>query len=253
MRSSFYNYKGEHRQESFILSTQRLIKFCTTEKSSSYNLVKLCSKLGFHQRRFYDVINVLHTIGYCTKLDNVSIKWNGLQNVKHTIKMMMFSHKLSDNHTRIELLVPGDGSITISQITESFLMCFIALGQQYLDIKDISYFLSLNSGRMKTTLCKLYQIAQILEVAGIISKTQTVSQLKLNDPYFVNVAHYFPKEDDSTPLSLNMLLNRPVKFVIKNPIVLRQEKYHNIVKQRLISSSSNSSNSREEEDRAESY
>ena len=247
-----YNYKGEHRQDSFTLSTQRLIRFCTTEKSNSYNLVKLCSKLGFHQRRFYDVINVLHTIGYCTKLDNVSIKWNGLQNVKQTIKMMMYKHHLSDSNCKLDRLIPGEGSLSISQITESFLMCFIGLGQQYLDIKDISFFLSIKSGRMKTTLCKLYQIAQILEVAGIISKTQTVSQLKLNDPYFLNIVNYFTESEELSPVSIKSLLNRPVAFMNTNPIVSRREEYYEIVRQRTATQTSSSNNSREEEDRSES-
>ena len=251
MRSCLYNYRGDHRQDSFTLSTQRLIRFCTSEKSNSYNLVKLCSKLGFHQRRFYDVINVLHTIGYCTKLDNVSIKWNGLQNVKQTIKNMMYSHQLSEQNTKIDVLIPGEGSLSISQITESFLMCFIALGQQYLDIKDISYFLSIKSGRMKTTLCKLYQIAQILEVAGIISKTQTVSQLKLNDPYFINISTYFTEVEELSPVSIKSLLNRPVTFMPSNPLAARKEAYFEIVRQRTLTANS-SSNSRDDDERSES-
>lgn len=229
-RSSLDRYRGERRQDSFTSSTQKLIHYCASDKNGLYNLNKLSSKLGFHQRRFYDVINVLSTIGFCTKVDSARLQWNGQSNVKSTLSKLMINYNIFDENTSLESILPSDGTISISKVTESFLMLFNFLGLQQLDIKESSAFLSIHSGRQKTTLCKLYQIAQILEVAGIVSRTKQTSEIRINDPYFVEIK--FDQKEKNDPLNLDVLLNRPVENLPQSPIFTRRAAFQSYLQKK---------------------
>ncbi|EAY15893.1 hypothetical protein TVAG_165210 [Trichomonas vaginalis G3] len=226
-RSSYDRYRGERRQDSFTASTHKLIHYCSSDKNGVYSLNKLCTKLGFHQRRFYDVINVLNTVGFCTKRDSTKLQWNGHSNVKSTISKMVDTYHIFDESTSLESILPSDGTISISKVTETFLMLFLFLGIQYIDIKEASIFLSVQSGRQKTTLCKLYQIAQILEVAGIVSRTNQTSEIKINDQYFVKNS-FTPKEVND-PLNLDQLLNRPVENLPHDQFHIRRSIFKNLI------------------------
>ncbi|EAY11018.1 hypothetical protein TVAG_410150 [Trichomonas vaginalis G3] len=226
-RDAFEKYRGERRHDSFANSTLKLIHRCASDKNMIFNLSKLSSRLGFHQRRFYDVINVLNTIGYCTKLDSSRLQWNGVSNVKDAISKLIMNYHLLDKHSSIESILPSDGTVSISRITESFLMLFIYLGSQSLNIKETSMLLAMHSGRSKTTLCKLYQIAQILEVAGVLSRTAQISEIKMNDPFFIKIQ--VNEEDQKDPLNLPFLLNRPFQNLPQHPLNLRRMEFRKCI------------------------
>jgi hypothetical protein len=79
-----------------------------------------------------------------------------------------------------------------------------------LDLREVSAFFSRDTGRCKSTLCKLYQIARILGALGIIQRTENVCEVKVMPPFRSALVALSEVAD---PLAIESLLNRPVKSV----------------------------------------
>ena len=213
------------RSDTFKASMDLFAQMCSTESDTIYFVQKTVDALGFHKRRFYDVINVLDVLGVVRKLNSESFKWIGFANLKDRIFEICQRRGAFDLKKSLSEIIPSNDAISISKFTEYFLVCFMALDQKYLDIKEISAFLCRSNDRTKTSLCKLYQIAQILDAIGIITKTERTSELCINDEYFFSPRAYC-KESTSEP-SLYSLLSRPVEnqFIAGDPIYKRNVEY----------------------------
>ena len=217
--------KQRARSDTFKVSMDLFAQMCSTDSNAIYFVQKTVDALGFHKRRFYDVVNVLDVIGVVRKLDSESFKWIGFHGLKDRIYEIAKNRGVFDMKKTLSEIIPSNDSISISKFTEYFLVCFMALDQKYLDIKEISAFLSRNNDRGKTSLCKLYQIAQIFDAIGIITKTERTSEICLNDEYFFSPRHN-PKEKVMEP-DLFQLLSRPVNhgYIAADPIYKRNVEY----------------------------
>ena len=215
------------RGESFRNSTVKMMQYCSEKKGKVFNIPKLCHKMGFERRRFYDVVNVLDVCGCCEKVDAESIVWHGLENIKPTLTMMAQKYGTFEPTKTLCDIVPGNISISISVVTKYFILCFLSTNQKILDIKEISAFLSRENGRMKTTLCKLYQIVQIFDSLEVLYKTSNVGQFTINPKYFPSIDKQLPATE--SPCSLSFLLNKPVPFFSNDVILKRQQDFKNIV------------------------
>ena len=215
---------------SFTEALKNFYNLCETSRKNHFEISKLITKLGFKKRRFYDVINVFETLGICCKLSSNLIEWKGIDYAYQSIEQIALEHGVFNADSSLGDIVENDDSIAISTLTECLINCFLALQKQNLDIKEISNFIARNTGREKTVLCKLYQIVQILQVLGIITKTDIRSQFRMNDKYF-SIIYKFPKHvidaphivdtehddaktrnDDLGPMELWRLLNRQPDF-----------------------------------------
>ena len=218
-----FQYPQQTSQDAFRTSMQMLKETCVNDPKITYKTFNLSVKLGFHRRRFYDVVNVLEAAGCCKKVDSETISWKGMENIRNNMLHLALANGAFSKNSSLAEIIPAEFCISISKVTEYYLLCFLALQTQYLDLKDICKYLSRNTERYKTTLCKLYQITHILESAGIVSKTEKISQVKLNDEFFIQVQ--FSLNENVTPLSLTHLLSRPVGFKPDQCILERRKDF----------------------------
>ena len=208
------------RSESFKASTDLLFQRCSRDCSAIYDLHKTANYIGFHKRRFYDVIHVLDALGCCDKLDADSFKFNGLSCVKGKILQMCQDFDVFNPDKSLSEVLPPEDCTSITDYTKVIILCFVAMGIDSLDIKQLSYYLTRNGGRNKTVLCKLYQISQILDAIGIITKTNNISEIYLNERYRVPLVSHVPKEDGF--MSVVNLLSRTKNYTF--PFVLHRRK-----------------------------
>jgi hypothetical protein len=96
---------------------------------------------------------------------------------------------------------------SIAKLTVGFLLCFFALRIQRLCIKKTSRVLTRGGQRWKSTLCKLYQVAHILEAAGILERCDTDGEVSLINRYFVPIEIQVA-ENGVSPFGLDSILNR---------------------------------------------
>ena len=201
------------------------------------NVVSTCERYKFQKRRFYDVVNVLESIGCCHKLKSDSIQWLGLSNVPLYLRSLQRKYNVHIIGTKVEDIFKTDISIVISQLTQLFILCFLVFHIQTLNIKHVAHFLARHNHRYKTTLCKLYQIAHILEAAEILKHTSKPCILFLETKYYAifDGNENSTKNNDPNPYSIENLLNdhNPEKY--QNEVMLRKNEFFSHFQQFQIS------------------
>ena len=216
--------RDSDRQEtsSFKLSTLQFIKNCENDPTSRYDIRNTSAKLGFNQRRFYDVLHVLEKIGCCPKVDEDTFIWLGIDQAKICIERIAQLNGAFIPGRTLSQMFTGSGCVSIPRVTEEFLLLFISLDTQVLNVIEASTFLSQNDTREKTTRCKLYQVAAILDLCGVLKKTQRTSEFRMNDEFFISASRRMEIEDK---MSIGSLLNKDAPGLVNQTILKRREEY----------------------------
>lgn len=205
--------------------------------STIVNVITACERYKFQKRRFYDVINVLESIGCCHKLKSDSIQWLGLSNIPLYLHSLQKRFKVHILDTKVEDIFKSDTSIIISQLTQLFILCFLVFHIQTINIKHVAHFLSRHNHRYKTTLCKLYQITHILEAAEILKHTSKPCIIYIDSKYYMIIkgCENNTRSNDSNPFSIANLLNDhgPEKF--QNEVLKRKNEFYSHLQQFQVS------------------
>jgi hypothetical protein len=157
----------------------------------------------------YDVVNVGLAIGCCQKISIDSIFWNGLSKVSPTLLKMQSDVGADLPTTPLDQIIRSENNVSISRLTIGFVLCFLALREPTLEIKHISRYLSRRTGRNKSTLCKLYQIAHILEATGIVQRSLVPGQLTIVDRFFapIELKKLQEEPNSKSPYAIGSILN----------------------------------------------
>ena len=165
------------------------------------NINKICKMYEFQRRRFYDVVNVFESIGCCGKINSENIKWFGLSRIPETLESIQLSLRVNNPAATLDDIFQTQKNISISNLTVSFLLCYLVMRISAVDIKHVAMFLSRSNQRYKTTLCKLYQVTHILEAAGIIQRSMMPCVMVLDPKYLVFVKMGEAQVPDPTSIS----------------------------------------------------
>ena len=186
LATSTINQNDSKTTDSFKMSIYNLVNFADMHSYTTFTMTFLCERFGFQKRRLYDVINVFESIGMCHKTTVDTVLWIGRFAIASKINKMKDKCQTASQ----DLIVSNEKCISISHLTTALINSFIINNSQTVDIKTVASLFSQGNNRFKTTLCKLYQIAHILEAANILCKTETPGKIALSihvfspDPYF---------------------------------------------------------------------
>ena len=221
----------KNSSEFFKLSIQAFVRDVESKPIGKHTLSSIRDKYDFQRRRLYDVIRVFEAIGCCVKTGIDTIIWLGLKNIYPTLLQLAKDNHVFDKEITIDRVLQNDSSISISKLTQNFLLTYFALNENCLDIRAIASFISKNTGRYKSTLCKLYQITYILECIGVvIRKPEVAGFLTIGDGYFVDSSKENHKQKpQASILDINSLLNNPQPLKESDEedyITLRRNEFH---------------------------
>ena len=206
------------RDSTFRDCTIKFTLECQKYQKQPIQVKAIGKKLGFKKRRFYDLINILDAVGCCPRMDVDSFIWLGFDNIVNKLTELATRLGVFDPMKTLDDIIVNTGCLSISKVAIDFIMCFISMEKQTLNIIEVASFMSRKNGRDQTTRCKLYQAAAILDNIGITSKTNETSEFKLNDKFFIRCSLHGVDEDD--PLNILNLLRRydPITYCpyIKN-------------------------------------
>ena len=179
--------------------------------SQFFTIAQICSSFKLPRRRIYDVLNVLEAVGCMRKCNSETIEWLGLLHIVPEFRRLQEVHCANSADVPISRIVPTEICVSMGQLTASLILCFLALQVRTLGIKQVSYFVSRNNNRFKTTLCKMYQIVHILEAIGVIKREESrQGEITLEDSFYCVSPIQLRGKSKDEPLSLETLLNRPV-------------------------------------------
>ena len=212
--------KGNRQSGVFRRCALDFLQKCSSSTNRVYNVTEMSLTFGQQRRRFYDLASMMEALGICSKVQNDSFIWRGFENSKSVIYEKARERGVFDPNKSLEDIIPNVGCISIPKLCEDFILCFLALETQTLNIISLTHFFSRNNSRYKTTRCKLYQVASILEMMGIIRKSNIASQFTLNISFFASASLDMSKKY-LNPSSFESLLNRANPSMI-NPAILKR-------------------------------
>jgi hypothetical protein len=196
--------------ESFRTAITAFVLMAESDFPSSYPIRAIINRFGFQQRRLYDVTNVLVAIGCCTKISADSIFWHGLSRIRPTLLQIQSHVRVDNTYAPLDEIIRTDPMISIAKLTVAFMLCFLTLRKQSLDIKQIGRYLARMTGRYKSTLCKLYQIVHILEASGVVERSISPGEVTLLSRFYAPLDFNRCEIPESrNPFSIEALLNRP--------------------------------------------
>ena len=201
-------------------SISALIKFCTESGSGIIDTPIISESLGIKKRRLYDIVNVLDATGCLEKVDLLQVKWIGISAFPVRFKQYIQDFNVFDSSLSLSTIIPSEMNVSITNATKYFLIMYIAMHIQTLNIRKVAYFISRKYGNPMNVLNKLYQLTHILHSAGFLSRTENIGEFRLNSQYFFT--------DNKEALSLSYLLSRPTKPVPANYFDRRREEFETI-------------------------
>ena len=204
--------QGHTRDSSFRACTIKFTKECQKYQQQPIQVKAIGKKLGFKKRRFYDLINILDAVGCCPRMDVDSFIWLGFDNIVKKLTEIATTLGVFDPTKTLSDIIINTGCLSISKVAIDFIMCFISMEKETLNIIEVATFMSRKNGREQTTRCKLYQAAAILDNIGILSKTNETSGFKINEKFFIRCSMHGVEPDDTFNI-LNLLRNYdPTKY-----------------------------------------
>jgi hypothetical protein len=131
-------------------------------------------------------MNVLSVIGCVKREEGTDVfVWEGTARTLPFLLEQRRRRMILDSKNQLVELFPPLECVGFASLTIAFLMFFPAMRTFTLNLKELSSFFSVGAHHFKTTLCKLYQITQILEVIGITKKTVHPSEVQLAGPFLL--------------------------------------------------------------------
>jgi hypothetical protein len=182
----------------------------TTDKISQtkgrfFSINEVCASTFVKRRSLYDFLSIASIFGICRKLSKDSFEWNGLQHVQETIENLRQNLEVEARISNLNQIFDCTLNSSIQSIAMSVIKLFLYLDTRFLDLRQVGKLFSQGRAKYKTMLRKLYTVASSLEIAGIVSRTNSVAEIRLN---------YSAREPpQQSPMNVRSLLNTESELI----------------------------------------
>jgi hypothetical protein len=189
----------------FRTTIQTMVADLDRVPNRAHEIPSIYQKYQVKRRRLYDVVNVFLALGCATRGGVDELVWHGRSRIFAELREEKARLGIENYAIPLSQIFQPDSGLSLTWLTSAFLLLFSAVQVEILDLRKVSAFFSKESGRYKSTLCKLYQIALILGALGITERTENPCEVKILEPF----AQLLLGNDRGNPLSIAKLLNRP--------------------------------------------
>jgi hypothetical protein len=198
-----------HCPDTFRTSIQSLVLYAESNAPEDYSISRLLTKFHLQKRRMYDVTSVFAVIGCCEKISVDSVRWVGLSKIPSALRKLQRDAGAESADAALDAIIGSCAMVSIASLTMRFVLCFLALRLVTMDIRQISRYLARKTGRRKSTLCKLYQIAHILEAASVMIRSDVPGLVTIADRFFapVDIIASARPMSGKSPYAIDSILN----------------------------------------------
>lgn len=206
--------QSEREQDYLCQATRNMCQFCEEHRDFTQTITYLSNQFLISRRRFYDVINIMESMGVCQKVGIDSIYWRGLSNVKATLTDLRREMGIDNPEKTLDDLFTAEKLIGIGRTNAHLLMLFPALRVKRINLKKAAELLAHGVVKYRTMLGKLFQIAYIVRSVGVVKRTALNCEIELRDdlcdfPVYPEVPLDDPEPVPDSVMPLSELLNRP--------------------------------------------
>ena len=185
-----------------------------------FNINELCLKYSIKRRLLYDFLSIASIFNVCEKINSESFRWNGLVGIEVMLQQIKAGLvREAEVRSMLEIFDCTTTS-SIQNIAVSVIKLFLFLGVKFLDLREVGRLFCQRKIKYKTMLRKLYTVASSLEIAGIISRTAVVAEMKLNV-----VLH--PKE--AAKMGVISILNTESELASEQIYERRRKEYNKLI------------------------
>ncbi|EAX92777.1 hypothetical protein TVAG_361570 [Trichomonas vaginalis G3] len=202
---------GHKQRDCFHNSISKFLDYCNSNGEVSIKITDVCDKFGFQRRRFYDLASILQAFGILEKSNMDTVKWVGMERIIPTLENIIIERGLKYfNKSNVSDFFPSEQKLLMHSIGINFVLLFISLRRQQLNMQETASFFARDNGRFKSTLCKLYQVVYLLVELGIVERRKTPSEVFLADKYF----NYFCKKPIKQPFPIPITIKQGTQLPI---------------------------------------
>jgi hypothetical protein len=143
---------------------------------------ELSRSYGIKRRSLFDVISICAVFGICHRPQNNSIEWLGLGKSADALGRLREQAVAESDGCDLLCLFDCSAEPSLPRIAQAVIRLFFCLAVRHLDLRKVAKLFGQGKTKYKTMLRKLYTVVQGLELAGIVTRTSVVSEIKLSVP-----------------------------------------------------------------------
>lgn len=200
---------------------RKTIKTISQSSKSVFGINEVCSEFGIKRRGLYDFLSVSAIFDVCKKTTNDEFLWIGLGGIEGKLKEIQGRLENDAKETSMLDLFNCATNSSIQNVSICVIRLFLYLNVKCLDLREVGKLFCQKRCKYKTMLRKLYTVASSLEIAGIISRTVLVAEIKLN---------FGPEHDEQSTMDVRSLLNSGTETNNGQNYVERRAAYESYVK-----------------------
>jgi hypothetical protein len=214
--------------ESLVL--RDIVRTLQADPGPIRSIDSLSTDFGVRKRALCDFISICAVFGICRRASNNTLEWYGLDHASHTVATIRTEARSSEGQTALKLLFNYSIEPSLSRIAVAVVKLFFFLCVQSLDLRRVGRLFAQKTIKDKTMIRKLYTVACGLEIAGIIRKTATVSEIQLVMPLRAT--------DGACSMAIPCFLNTPTDLVEIALIEQRRKEFDEISATSIVPSRS---------------
>lgn len=200
---------------------KKTIETISQSPRKMFGINGVCSAFGIKRRGLYDFLSVSTIFGVCRKANSDEFEWIGLGGIEKKLKEISDGLERDATTASVLELFNCATNSSIQNVSVCVIRLFLYLNVRCLDLREIGKLFCQKRCKYKTMLRKLYTVASSLEIAGIISRTAVVAEIKLN---------FNPAGEERKAMDVRSLLNKSSDTEKEQRYAERREAYEAYVK-----------------------
>jgi hypothetical protein len=165
------------------IALRKVITALEFERCGLQSIDVLARDFGLKRRGIHDFLTICAVFGICRRDLNSGVEWLGLDRSGAVIDQIRAEVEAeggdSDGLCRI---FDYSADPSLQRISCGIVKLFFYLGTPRLDVRKAGTLFAQGKTKYKTMLRKLYTVVAGLELAGVLTRTQVVSEVQLNAP-----------------------------------------------------------------------
>jgi hypothetical protein len=184
------------------IALRQVITALELERCGLQSIDVLARDFGLKRRGIRDFLKICAVFGICRRDPNSAVEWLGLDRSGALIDQIRAETEAEGGDLRgLGRIFDYSADPSLQRISCGIVKLFFYLGTPKLDVRKAGRLFAQGKTKYKTMLRKLYTVVAGLELAGVLSRTQVVSEVQLNAPLTL--------VDGRSQFSVPSILNSP--------------------------------------------
>jgi hypothetical protein len=199
-------------------------------RDKQYNITFLCESNNVKRRALYDFIVIASAFHACYRKTNNEFEWRGLRVFQEAIPTMAKQFETECVSQSILTLFDCSNQPTLAKLAVSLIQLFAYLHENIIDIRQAAKLFAQKGAKYKTMLRKLYTVISCLEVADVVSRTNSSAEIKLLVPFtqhksIYSIQNLIQTKDDSSLSNDKIYETRRVQYksIVGTPSVFQPQ------------------------------